>query len=161
MARGRAPMELEDYLGKEPTDLQARFATWLTDTVGYDASKAKTKQEAFEEGVRLATATRMVFQRSDENQEVLTERRSEIEAEKAEKVNKTKKRVNGKAKPKAEAETDEEEEEEEEEQPKRRATAKKATPAKKAAAKKAAPKKRATKAAASEDESDDEDEVPF
>lgn len=81
MARETAEMDLEVYLTKAATDLQERFADWLKDTVGYDPSKAKTKDEAFNEGVRLATALRMAFQRSDENQEVLNARREERETD--------------------------------------------------------------------------------
>lgn len=58
---------LDSYLGKAPTTLQARFADWLHTEVGYDPNAAKSKAEAFKEGVRLATATRMVFQASDYN----------------------------------------------------------------------------------------------
>lgn len=81
MARETAEMDLEVYLTKAATDLQERFADWLKGTVGYDPSKAKTKDEAFNEGVRLATALRMAFQRSDENQEVLNARREERETD--------------------------------------------------------------------------------
>lgn len=79
MARDVSEVDLESYLTKAATDLQTRFAEWLKDQVGYDPTKAKTKEEAFNEGVRLGTALRMVFQASPENQEVLAERRAERE----------------------------------------------------------------------------------
>lgn len=57
------------YASKEPTDLQVRFADWLIEKVGVNFG-TKKEQAAFEEGVRLATALRMPFQRSAENQAV-------------------------------------------------------------------------------------------
>ncbi len=62
-------VDLKGYLTKPATSLQDRFADWLMDEdiVGYDPSGAKTKEAAFREGVRLATAMRMVFQASPEN----------------------------------------------------------------------------------------------
>ena len=70
--------DLSAYLEKEPTDLQARFAEWLKDEeiVGYDPSKAKNKEEAFNEGVRLAVALRMTFQASPENREANASRKT-------------------------------------------------------------------------------------
>lgn len=56
------------YLDKEPTDLQERFGAWLIDKVGVKFG-TKKEEAAFLEGVRLATALRMPFQRSPENQE--------------------------------------------------------------------------------------------
>jgi hypothetical protein len=69
MAKSDEPVDATTYLDKAPTVLQARFAGWIKDEVGYNPATAKTKAEAFEEGVRLATATRMVFQASDFNRE--------------------------------------------------------------------------------------------
>ncbi len=63
------------YLEKPATALQERFAEWIKAEVGYDPSAAKSKAEAFAEGVRLATATRMVFQASDSNREANSEAR--------------------------------------------------------------------------------------
>lgn len=61
-------VDYKSYLDKEPTVLQERFAGWLQgDEVGYNPAAAKTKQAAFEEGVRLAVALRMLFQASDFN----------------------------------------------------------------------------------------------
>lgn len=161
----RTKLTPQDYLGKEPTDVQARMAEWLTETVGYEPTKAKTKQEAFEEGVRLAVALRMDFQRSEENQEVLKERRAEAKAAKAKKAaGKKSKKVKDvePVEPDEDVDATDEEEQEEEPAPKRRA--KKAAPKK--AAKKAAPKKAARKPEPDEDEDegsddDDDEDVPF
>lgn len=66
--------EYSNYLGKEPTLLQARFAEWcIGENVGYDPSSAKNKDEAFREGVRLGTALRIHFQASPENQQARAE----------------------------------------------------------------------------------------
>lgn len=56
------------YADKEPTDLQERFGNWILDKVGVSFG-TKKETDAFKEGVRLATALRMPFQRSPENQE--------------------------------------------------------------------------------------------
>jgi hypothetical protein len=121
------------YANKPPTDLQERFAAWIPEVTEYDPSSAKTKQEAFEEGVRLGTALRMEFQRSPENQELLKEKKAAAAAKKAEP------KVPGKRgrKPKAaveeevepeEADVEEDEEDEEEAPPPpKRATRRKAT----------------------------------
>lgn len=71
-------VDLTAYLTKAPTSLQERYADWLLDEtiVGYDPSKAKTKEEAFREGVRLATAMRMIFQASPENKAANDQRAS-------------------------------------------------------------------------------------
>lgn len=69
MAKTATEDELDytKYLDKEPTDLQARFGEWLLDKVGIQFG-TKKETDAFMEGVRLATALRMPFQRSPENQ---------------------------------------------------------------------------------------------
>ena len=133
MAKETAEMDLEVYLTKEPTDLQERFADWLKGAVGYDPTKAKTKDEAFSEGVRLATALRMAFQRSDENQEVLNARREAAETAEAKPATKAttsdgKAKVNSKTAKKAAAAAVVEEEPEEPARPARR-TSKKAAAA--------------------------------
>lgn len=74
---GRAEVDLEAYLTKPATDLQERFAEWIKDSVGYNPAEAKNKDEAFREGVRIATATRMVFQASAENKKATKARRAE------------------------------------------------------------------------------------
>lgn len=71
------------YATKPATDLQGRFAAWIPEATGYDPSGEKTKQAAFEAGVRLGTALRMQFQASPENQEVLEERKKAAAAKKA------------------------------------------------------------------------------
>lgn len=63
----QAETDVTAYLEKAPTSLQVRFASYLQEEVGYNPNAAKTKLEAFQEGVRLATALRMVFQASDYN----------------------------------------------------------------------------------------------
>ena len=83
MAAEEAQTEIDPtvYLGKEATKLQARFSTWIQEYVGYNPVTAKTKLEAFQEGVRIATATRMVFQASDYNREAnAAERQANAEA---------------------------------------------------------------------------------
>lgn len=69
-------VDLEAYLTKPPTDLQERFADYIVE-LGYDPSAAKTKMEAFKEGVRLAVALRMIFQASPENRSATKARRAE------------------------------------------------------------------------------------
>src|SRR6266436_3943409 len=90
MARGKRATEVEpdetdypSYVGKAPTDLQGRFAAWIPEVTGYDPTSAKTKEAAFNEGVRLGVALRMKFQASPENQELLEARRAAIEEAKA------------------------------------------------------------------------------
>jgi len=140
VARDVSEVDLSSYLDKTPTDLQERFAAWLKDAVGFDPSRAKTKEDAFNEGVRLATAMRMIFQASAENQEVLEQRRVEREQGVEEETPKAKKAAKAAAPAKATtkkatakkvakvAEEVEEEDEEEAPAPKK-ATAKKTSPA--------------------------------
>ena len=89
--------KVPDYkapLGKKATPLQERFAGWLqSDAVGYDPATAKSKREAFEEGVRLAVSLRIPFQASDFNREATAAERARREEERAAKA---------KAEPKAE-----------------------------------------------------------
>jgi hypothetical protein len=77
VAKDNSEVDLEVYLTKPATDLQDRFADWIMEQVGYDPSGAKTKEAAFREGVRIATATRMVFQASPENKEATASKRRE------------------------------------------------------------------------------------
>lgn len=84
--------------GVAPTALQARFAAWLqSDAVGYDPSQAKSKKEAFEEGVRYAVALRIPYQASEHNKLATEEERAQRQQEKEE-------REAAKAKAKAERE---------------------------------------------------------
>lgn len=69
----REPVDPTIYLDKSPTVLQERFATWIKEEVGYNPAGAKTKEDAFQAGVRIATATRMVFQASDFNRQANAE----------------------------------------------------------------------------------------
>lgn len=70
-------------LGQEPTSLQRRFADFiLSEEVGYDVSKAKSKEEAFREGVRMAVQLRIPFQASAINREATEQERLERAAAK-------------------------------------------------------------------------------
>lgn len=71
------------YKDKEPTDLQARFSPWITEKTGYSPAAAKTKQEAFEAGVRLAVTLRIPFQASPENRDATEQRRQSVAEERA------------------------------------------------------------------------------
>lgn len=77
----------EDYTyqnGVEPTPLQARFADWLmSDAVGYSPATAKSKEEAFREGVRYAVALRIPYQASAHNKEATERERIERQEAKA------------------------------------------------------------------------------
>lgn len=90
VAKAQAVEEVDytKYADKAPTDLQERFSDWLLEQVGLEFG-TKKEEIAFREGVRLATALRMPFQRSPENQEVLASRRAEIEEERAKPAKKT------------------------------------------------------------------------
>lgn len=137
MAKTTEEIDLSAYLEKEATDLQSRFAEWLMENVGYDPSKAKTKQEAFEEGVRLATAMRMIFQASPENREANAARKAAKAEEVEEEAPAPKAKKSAKATPakkaskKAAAPVEEEEEPEEEAPAPKKAKAKKAAAVKK------------------------------
>lgn len=80
MATDAAEIDVKSYLDKAPTTLQARFADYLQEEVGYDPNSAKNKTEAFREGVRLGVALRMIFQASDYNRDA----RAAEQAERAE-----------------------------------------------------------------------------
>lgn len=70
--------------GVAPTPLQARFAAWLqSDAVGYDPATAKSKKEAFEEGVRYAVALRIPYQASEHNKLATEEERDQRAQQKA------------------------------------------------------------------------------
>lgn len=80
-AEESAEMDLTPYATKAPTSLQRRFAEWIPDATGININGFKTKQEAFNEGVRLAVALRMIFQASPENREATAaERAARVEA---------------------------------------------------------------------------------
>lgn len=145
-AAAEVEKDYSTYLDKAPTDMQDRFRAWIEEVVGYNPATAKTKAEAFAEGARLATALRMDFQSSPENQEHLAARKAEIEAERAARAAKPKRKTR---KPKATDEVDEDTDDTDEEEapapaPKRRG--------RKPAAKKPEP--------APEVEEDDDDEEP-
>lgn len=71
------------YVDKDPTDLQTRMTDWVLDKTGYDPAKAKTKAQAFADGIKLGVALRMEFQASPENQELLAEARRRFAEEQA------------------------------------------------------------------------------
>lgn len=79
----RAALEAEKdytvYLDKDATDLQTRLADWILDKTEYQPADTDT----FYDAVRLATALRMEFQASPENQKVLADRRAAKEEEAA------------------------------------------------------------------------------
>jgi hypothetical protein len=81
-----AERDLTVYAEKAPTDLQTRFAEWIPDQTGYNPNAAKSKVEAFNAGVKLATALRMVFQASPENQAALAESKARAEQAKADRA---------------------------------------------------------------------------
>lgn len=58
-----------EYRDKPPTDLQTRFVPWLLEQTGYNPATAKTKADAFADGVRLSVYLRIPFQASPENKE--------------------------------------------------------------------------------------------
>lgn len=58
---GAETIDFAAYRDKEPTALQTHFADWLSANV---SPEFKTKDQAFAEGVRLAVALRMPYQRS-------------------------------------------------------------------------------------------------
>jgi hypothetical protein len=65
-------------LGKAPTALQRRMAEWIrSGEVGYDPNTAKSKLEAFNEGVRIAVAHRMTYQASAHNREATAVEKAE------------------------------------------------------------------------------------
>lgn len=65
-------------IGKPATPLQRRMAEWIrSPEVGYDPTTAKSKLEAFEEGVRIAVAHRMSYQASDHNRNATAVEREE------------------------------------------------------------------------------------
>lgn len=115
------PAPMANYLEKEPTSLHENFADWLTRQTGYEVD-LKT--------VQLATALRMTFQRSEDNQSDLEARRqAQINAVAEREKRAAEREAARAAKEKAAAE---------------KAAAKKAAPA----AEKAVAPKKATKAAA-------------
>ena len=60
---------------KDPSDLHERFAEWISETTGYEDVDVKS--------VQMACALRIEFQKSDENQAVLAERRAGAEEREA------------------------------------------------------------------------------
>lgn len=79
-----APKDYTSYATAKPTPLQVDFTGWITDKTGYDPASAKSKAEAFAEGVRLGVALRIPFQASDENKEATAARKAARAAETSE-----------------------------------------------------------------------------
>jgi len=71
-------VDYSGYSGKEPTKLQADFADWLVEKLELNFA-TKKEEAAWREGVRLAVALRIPFQKSPENQA----ERARMEAERA------------------------------------------------------------------------------
>jgi hypothetical protein len=72
-----------EYATKPATPLQERFAPWLLEKTGYNPATAKTKADAFADGVRLSVFLRIPFQASPENRAATEELRAQ-RAEEAE-----------------------------------------------------------------------------
>lgn len=71
-------------LGQAPTSLQRRFADFImSEEVGYNPATAKSKEEAFREGVRMAVQLRIPFQASATNREATEQERLERQEAKA------------------------------------------------------------------------------
>jgi hypothetical protein len=79
-AAGYQEPDFAAIVAKPPTALQEHFHTWVLEKTEYDPAKAKTKAEAFAEGIRIGTALRGVHQASPENQERLAEAKAAREA---------------------------------------------------------------------------------
>lgn len=80
-----ADVDFTVWASKAPTDLQKRFGPWLMEKVGLEFA-TKKEEAAFFEGVRLATALRIPFQSSPENQAARAEKAAEPKPEKVEKT---------------------------------------------------------------------------
>jgi len=69
-------IDFEEYRTKGPTSLQRRFAVWIAENCEVEFG-TKKEEAAFREGVRLAVALRIPFQRSPENREATQEEREQ------------------------------------------------------------------------------------
>lgn len=78
MAKQMSDEAIAAYKEKEPTAVQTRYADWLIEKLSLDFKTPKD-ETLFRESVRLATALRMIFQASPENQGVRAETRAERE----------------------------------------------------------------------------------
>lgn len=120
---------LAAYQEKEPTELHVKFAEWITEKTGYEVDL---------KSVQLATALRMPFQASPENQEHLEERRKRAEQavldREAAAKEREEKRVANAAKAQERAKALEAKKAEQKAEREKRAAEKAAAPAKKAAA---------------------------
>lgn len=83
MASAVEEYRYSDYADKEATNLQAHMAEWIPDVTGIDPSQFESVEDAFVEGVRLAVALRMEYQRSPENRDRTASEREEREEQEA------------------------------------------------------------------------------
>jgi hypothetical protein len=160
---GAKPKSYEDYVNNsELTDKQEEFVKWLgkigVDLDAYD----EEAMDAFRRGLYLAWALRSRFQ--EHNRSVKVDESDEVPLPKK-KAPKAKVKAEPEPEPEEETAPEEPETEEEPEEvpapaPKKKARAVKVSP-KKPAAKKVAAKKAVPKVVEPEDDSDEEEEVPF
>lgn len=78
MAKQLTDEQIKAYKDKATSPTQERFADWMIEKLEIDFPNGKA-EAAFSEAVRLATALRMIFQASPENQDAREEARSERE----------------------------------------------------------------------------------
>jgi hypothetical protein len=71
-------MDLPSYANKPITALQKSFADWVIEKTGYDPQNAKTKRDAYYDGIRLGAQLRMAHQASPENQAARAKRKEEV-----------------------------------------------------------------------------------
>lgn len=90
------------YKDKEATQLHKEFAAWVVEKTGYDPAAAKSKAQAYLDGIRLGATLRMSHQASPENQASIARRKEEALARQTERAAakpepKPKKAVDGEA----------------------------------------------------------------
>lgn len=71
--------DFASYKDKPATELQQELAAWICEKTGYDPATAKSKQQAFLDGIRLGASLRMEHQASPENQASILRRRKAAE----------------------------------------------------------------------------------
>ena len=75
MAQTLSDAQIAAYKKKEATAVQTRYADWLIEKLELEFPNPKA-EAAFREAVRIATALRMIFQASPENQGARAESRT-------------------------------------------------------------------------------------
>lgn len=140
MAKQMTDEQILAYKDKATTPVQERFSDWLIEKLELEFATPKA-EAAFREATRLATALRMIFQASPENQDARAEAKAEREEATETKAETKANKKSAKAAKPAKDEDDDAEE---------------AKPAKPAKATKKAPAK-AAKPAVDPDEEDDDD----